>query len=204
MATSDAGVCNLALSLMGDSTTIQNLLTENSVQALALRVFYTDTRDEVLRDFPWTFAKRTVALSLVETAPNDDWDFSYRYPADALFIRRIWGAVRNPTLDETIKYDIGSDATGSLIYTDEENAEIEYTSRVEDVSKWKPDFTMAFAFLLASRIAPRLVKTDPIGLTERMFRGYTLQMLKARANAENERRPDAPPESEIITSRGGD
>jgi hypothetical protein len=204
VATSDAAVCNYALSLIGDSTTIQSLLTENSVQALALRVFYTDTRDEVLRDFPWTFAKRTLTLSVVTGAENDDWDFAYRYPADALFVRRVWGAVRTPNLSETIKYDIGSDATGSLIYTDEENAEIEYTARVEDVSKWKPDFTMAFAYLLASRIAARLIKTDPIGMTERMFRAYTYQMLKARGNAENERRPDAPPESEIITSRGGD
>jgi hypothetical protein len=204
VASSEAEVCNVALGFIGDSTVIQNMDTESSPQALALRLYFDDTRDEALRDFPWTFAKRSELLTPVEDNPNDDWDFSYRYPSDCLFVRRVWGVVRTPTLTETIKYDIGSDTTGRLIYTDEDDAEIEFTARIEDVSQWPVDFTFAFAYLLAAKISGRLLKSDPIGMGERMMRAYSMQMLKARANNENERRPDAPPESEIITSRGGD
>lgn len=203
MATSEAAVANLALSFIGDSTTIQDLDNDTTAQARAARMFFDDCRDEVSRDFPWPKLRRSMELSLVEEDPNDDWDFSYRYPSEALFIRRIWGAVRNPTLDAMIKYDIGSDVTGALIYTDMADAEAEYTARVEDPSKWDKDFTTAVALLLASRMALRLVKTDPIGLSERIERRYLGQILKARGNAENERRPDIPPESSIIEARGG-
>lgn len=202
MASSDAEVCNIALSSIGSGKPIQDL-DESSEQADACRTFYDDVRDEVLRDYAWPFAKQSMELNLVESDPNDDWGYAYRYPSAALFIRRIWGAVRNPSLAATIKYDIGSDATGKLIYTDEPDAEIEYTARIEAVSKWDSGYVLAVAYLLASKIAMRLVKEDKIGMTERMEAKYVRQMLKVRANAENERRPDPPPESDIITARGG-
>jgi hypothetical protein len=79
----DVDICNLALSHVGVSTEIANLDTERSKEAQACRRFYEPTREEVLRAFAWPFATRFVDLQLVEEEPNDEWAYSYRYPATA-------------------------------------------------------------------------------------------------------------------------
>lgn len=203
MSASSTDIANLALSFIGNGDPIQDM-TEDSAEAQACLLFYDVVRDECLGEFPWSFAKRSQSLgTAIEEDPNSDWAFSYRLPADVLTILKVWGAVRNPTLDEEINYETGSDATGGLVYTDQADAEIKYVAREETVSKWPQEFATAVAYRLASRIAMRLVKEDKIGMSERMEFQATRHMAKAKAKDRNNQRPDPPPDSEIITSRGG-
>jgi hypothetical protein len=97
-----------------------------------------------LRAFPWNFATRYARLVLVggtSTVPvNNDWQYSYRMPSDAVFSRRI----TNPSMvqrryDETpVDFRVGSDSTGGLIYTNQAptddndlTPELEYTVRTD-------------------------------------------------------------------------
>ncbi len=195
---SKVGICNMAIGFLGDSDEIANLDTERSSAARACRLFYPEVLKELLRDFDWKFAKRVVALGLVEENPNDEWGYSYRYPSDCVRAIRILSGLRNDTIKTRIAYDISSDDGGELIYTDAANAELAYTKFLDDPSKYPPDFTMALAYLLASRIAPKLVSTEPLSAVEDMLKLYEKQVGKAKSAMAMEVVDDPEADPEII------
>lgn len=196
-----ADICNLALSHLGVGKEIANLETENSEEAQTCRRFYETVRDQTLRDFAWPFATRIAALALVDEEPNDEWDYSYRFPSNALKIRRILSGIRNDSRQTRTPYKIAGDTSGSLIYTDMEDAEIEYTIRVTNPLRYPPDFLMALSLRLASYIAPRLTGGDPFKLGNRALELYAFEIGKSEASAANEEQPDETPESEFVQER---
>lgn len=197
---SQVDIYNLALSHIGTGTEVAST-GERSQHALACNRFYEMTRDAVLRDFPWPFAKRIAALALVEADPNEEWGYSYRYPTDSLKVRRILSGIRNDNRQSRVPYVIASDATGSLIYTDTSEAEIEYTAKITDPETFFPDFVMALSFRLASYIAPRLTGGDPFKLGERAVKFYAAEMAQAQVSAANEEQAEEDPDSELIRAR---
>lgn len=201
MASSTTAIANLAISHLGIGKEIANLITERSAEAQACRRFYETARDITLRDFSWPFATKINALGLVEEDPNDEWGFSYRYPTDCLKLRRILSGIRNDTRQTRIPYRVTRDESGLLIYTDAEDAELEYTINESDVGRFPPDFVMALSFLLAGYVAPRLTGGDPFKLGNRALELYQFELSKARSSAANEEQPDDLPESEFIRTR---
>jgi hypothetical protein len=201
MASSPTDICNLALSHLGISSELGNMETERSAEAAACRRFFETARDATLRDFPWPFASKSAVLGLVEEEPNDEWGYSYRYPSDCVAIRRMLGGLRNPTRATRVPYVIGQDATGLLIYTDTENAEMEYTARTSNTYLFPSDFVMAFSFRLSAYMAPRVTGGDPYKLAERSLRMYEYEIEKARARALGEGQVDIEPDSEFISAR---
>lgn len=197
-----AEIGNLALGHLNIGRDIANL-NENSAEARSLRRFYSLTRDAILRDFDWPFARVRTELELIEEEPNDEWGFSYRYPVDSLMLRRIFSGIRNDNQATVVRYEIGQDSTGSLLYTDMEDAIIRYTSQVTNPTYFPPDFVLAFAARLAAYAAPTLTGGDPFKLGARAFEVYRLEMGMARANAANEERPDQEPQAELIRARDG-
>jgi hypothetical protein len=198
---SQTEICNLALSHIGSAKEITNIETERSQEALACRRYYTIARDMVLRDFEWPFATRLVALGLVESDPNDEWRYSYRYPTDCLFFRRILSGVRNERPDQRIPHKIASDDTGKLIYTDQQSAEAEYTILISNTDEYHPDFVMALSYMLASLVASRLTQGDPLKLGTHMLKLYEYAITKAQASAANEENQGPEPESSLAASR---
>lgn len=215
--TSKAGICNLALFHIGNGKSIADFDTEESHEARACRVFYDDVLEEVLKVRHWPFAKKFATLALVETDPTTEWKYSYRYPSDCLEVRRIIDDLSNQSdLDNLggeravilldgprIPYVLGSDDQGFLIYTDKENAQIEYTRRVDEIVRWPADFKMAVSALLGFYIAPRLAAGDPFKMADRCFQLYTKKLDNASANAGNEEQQRPDPDSEFIRTRQG-
>lgn len=197
---SEVEICNQALSHIGSGKPIA-ILTERSEEAEVCRTFYAGTRDIVLRDFPWPFASRIVALGLVATDPNDDWGYSYRYPTDCLHDIKIMGAGRNIGAGDRIEYEIGSDSTGGLVYADQADAELKYTARITDPNRFTPDFAEALGYLMAVKIGPRLTGGDPRGLVKEAERRYMWCISKAKASAANEGQVGLPAESSFIEGR---
>lgn len=198
---SSTEICNLALSHLGVGKEISDLDTDQSSEGSLCRRFYETTRDAVLRDFPWPFATRILALGLVESDPNDEWDYSYRYPSDCLKLRRILSGQRQDTNGTRVAYKITRDDTGRLVYTDEENAEAEYTMLNDDPNQYPPDFILALSFRLAFYIAPALTGGDPYNLQQRMLNMYQSEISQASANSVNEEQMDIEPYSEFERSR---
>lgn len=99
----DVGVCNQALSAIGSQATIASL-TEASTEAAACLVHYATTRDLLLREHRWNFARKQQALALLKAAlgtpenptngaasaqPPSPWLYEYAYPAKCLALRYI-------------------------------------------------------------------------------------------------------------------
>lgn len=198
---SEAEIYNMALLHLGVSKQIA-ASTEQSIEARSCRTFFSTVRDAVLRDFSWPDFVKTVTLGLIEEDPNDEWDFSYQVPSDCLRILRILSGQRTDTRDTRVPYKTVYGASGTILYTDVEDAELEYVVRVEDTSRFRPDMVLAMSARLATYVAPSLTKGDPFKLGQRAMQLYDLELGKAQSNSANEQQPDQEPDSEFIRSRG--
>lgn len=198
---SSTEICNLALSHLGVGKEIANLETERSPEAAACRRFYEITRDAVLREYHWPFAKRVAPLALVNSNPNDEWGYSYRYPTDCSKIRRILSGLRNDSRQSRIPYTIAQDDDGQLIFTDQVNAEIEYTKKETNPERYPPDFVLAFSLRIAAYIAPRVAGGDPFKMGTRAMNLYISQIGISDSTASNEEQAEEAPSSEFIRAR---
>lgn len=194
-------ICNMALSHLGIGKEIGNVETDDDEEAAAFNRFYETTRDEMLRDFPWPFAMVTTDLGLVEEDPTTEWAYSYRYPSNSLKLKRIFSGIRNDNIDSRIPYRITRDDGGLLIYTDIEDATMEYIFRETDTGRFPPEFITALSFMMAFKMAPRLTRGDTAKLGTRSFEAAMLWINKAKANASGEEVPEKSPESEFIRAR---
>ncbi|WP_337038631.1 MULTISPECIES: hypothetical protein [Pseudescherichia] len=194
------GICNLALSYIGNSRTI-NSLTEKSKEAGACDLHFEGCRDAVLADFDWNFATKRVALADIGNPPPD-WQFAYQYPTDCLRITEIMvPGHRYPTAAMRIQYEVGSDAggTGKLVYTDQPAAWLKYVSRVTDVNMFDPIFVEALAWRLAAAINMQL--TGDASLGNNALNMYSVVIRSAGTHSMNESQEPAAPESEFTNAR---
>ena len=195
-----ADIANMAVSHLGVGDEIQDWETENTTLANAFRRFRENARDTMLRAFPWPFASRTVSLALIETDPLDEWGYSYRMPSGALGFWIRSGIL--PELPETrIAYAVASDATGKLIYTNQDDAIATYTYREDDPEKYDPDFVEALSYLIASKMALRVAGADKLPLQRQMMQMYLVSLGQAMQHAAREE-VQAQPDSEFERARG--
>lgn len=208
----DTDICNQALSHIGVGTEISDLDTDRSQEGSACRRFLEVVRQIVLRDFQWTFTTVTEDLALVEDFASEyaagtiteppEWAFSYRYPAGAVAVRRILSGSRVDSNGTKVPFRIGQDADGRLIYTDREDAQIEYSKLEDNTDLYDADVVDLMALLLGSRIAPRFgPEAKKLGNDAALM--YERRRWIAQANAVNEEVPDQPPDSDFILARDG-
>ncbi len=195
----------MAISHLSSGQEISDIVTETSEEAKACRRFYETALKKTLRAHDWGFARRTVSLGLVTDfgALTGDYEYtySYRYPSDAVEIRKIKSGVRNDTRQSRVPFKIYSDDSGRLIYTDQSSAGCVYTKYVTDTLLFNDDFILAFSYLLASLIAPRLTGGDLVNNKQRMYEMFLLEISEASANSHNEEQDDELPVSEFERSR---
>ena len=194
-------IVNLSLNHLGMDKEIANVDTEDSKAARLGKRFFDTARDAVLRDFDWPFATALTDLALVETNPNDDWGYSYRHPSDAVKLRRIPSGARVDSLASRIPFRVGRDSQGLLIFTNQSQAKMEYTARVESVELYSADFILALSYRLAIYMAPGLTAGDPYKLRDQAAKMYLFEISKAQSSAVGEEQPDQAAESEFITER---
>jgi hypothetical protein len=193
-------ICNMALGHLGVLQTISSL-DEKSQEAIACKRFWDVCRESTLRDFTWPFATRFETLELVEEQPTSEWLYSYRYPNDCLFVRRIFSGVRNDDEGSMIRYLVGADDNGQLIFTDQEDAEIEFTHESNVPARWPVDFVLAASLHLAALIAPSVTKGDPNNLAKKNMDNYMLRIGRAVSNSKNEQARDPQPMDSFTRSR---
>lgn len=193
----------MAISHLGIGKEIANVDTEQSEEASACRRFFDMARDAALGDLSWGFATKEATLNLIEENPTEEWSYSYRYPVDCINLRRIKSGLRNDTQSSRVAFKLVKDDSGQLIYTDQADAEVEYTVKVTDPSFYTAEFSLALSFMLASYIAPRLTGGDPFKIKQEMLDQYDVEMGKAKKKNMNEETQELQPESELIRVRGG-
>lgn len=191
-------ICNLAIAHLGVGAPIVNLDTEDSAEAEALRRFYSIVKDQILADFSWPFATKFANLALIAADPTEEWLYSYQYPSDCAFFRRIVGVVRIDDYTIRVPFRV---IRGNAIYTDQENAVGEYTTKDVNESAFPPSLVMAMSLRLAIYLAPRVTAGDNGPLIQRLAQSYSIEMSRAQANAANEQGYDQPLDGELIRSR---
>lgn len=193
-------ICNLALSNIGNSRSI-NSLTEASKEAGQCALHFDACRDAVLADADWNFATKRLALADTGTPPPD-WSYAYQYPTDCLRIVAIMvPGVRNPTAAQRVQYEVGAnaDGTGRLIYTDQQEAWLRYITRVTDVNMFDPIFMEALAWRLAAAI--NMAITGDANLGNFALNMYGRTILSAGSHSLNESQEPQAPDSEFTAAR---
>lgn len=198
---SQVEICNLALSHLGQGTEIADFESDESEQAQACRRYYEQIRLSMLRDFPWNFAKKIRSLVVQDEDPNSLWAFSYRLPSDCIIVRRVLSGFRQDTDETRVEFEIGADDAGGLLFTDKEDAEIEYTFNLKNPERFPADFVLAFSHRLASLMAARLTAGDPNKLGASNHQRYQIEVLKAQGRSSNEEQQDEPPDAEMVQAR---
>jgi len=211
MATEE-DICNLALSHLGDTATVASLNPpEGSAQAEHCARYFPIARDTLLEMHTWRFSMRRIALAKL-TSNWPEWDFAYAKPSAAL---KVWAVLSpNATDDNSAPgrlpsaiapqvtsgwgiytpqpFSVEVDTDGAeVIYTDQDNAVLRYTTVVTDTSRFSPLFVMALSWHLASMLAGPVIKGDA-GAAEAkrstgMMQSYLSQAMESDANQQHQR-----------------
>lgn len=196
---SKTDIVNIALARLKQNLQITNLDTDFTSVGKLARLLYPLKLDELQSIRPWNFNKTTATLVQVAQNPTPVWAFSYAYPSDCLFLRRILSVIANsvgtlsfqqpsnaiiemgtvyaPQMDNrqsVVPFEI----VNGLIYTNQTNAQAEYTYRNTDEGTWPSSFVTAMSYALAADFAPTLTDGDPYGLTGKM-----MQLAQAALNS---------------------
>ena len=196
-------IWNMALGNLGQSDEV-NDPDEDTNAANACRRFWDADLESELQDFKWSFAVKQLALAEVEEDPTEEWSFSYTYPSDCAIAKRILSGTRTETLDSEIAFEIVNDDSGSkIIYTDMEDAVLEYVKQEDDTTIYPAYFRKAMSYKLAFSIAPSLISGSPnySSIRREMFELYSQFISRAKKNNANEVVRGQPPDSEFTRNR---
>lgn len=176
-------VANMALSAVGTKSTIA-ALNEQSPEANAINRWFDNVRDVALRSYPWSFARKTVALALVTNAPeNIGPEYTYALPTDFIRVQRL------PYDTLTVfNYDLGvvNPGTGDIrvLRTNLEDATMVYTARITNTQLWDPMFTQGVALLLGAACVPQL--TGDVDLRNTLTQTGRAMLIEAMVADANE------------------
>ncbi len=165
-------VCNLALAQLGQAPI--SSLDQDDEKARRLNLFYEPVRDEVLRTHNWAFAGAEEPLVLIEEVHGK---FLYKYPAEALFVRRVFdpnSGRKSLKFREFFRTDLHCRVLG----TTSSQAYAEYTRRILDENLFDPAFVKSFSLALACDLAVAL--TGDSSLASQLLQKYTLSLDEAR------------------------
>ena len=143
-------LCNISLALVGVDRGIQ-ALSDDSPEARYCNTLYSQVLQSLLRNHPWRWASKRVALALL-TDTSPEWDYIYGYPTDCLKLLSVEDAV--PVSSAQYEYEVRA-LTGSDIGVccNVEEAYARYTKNVTDANLFDPAFCDALTTRLSSRLA---------------------------------------------------
>lgn len=189
---SKTNICNQALAGIGIRSTITSIDEVGSTEAKKCKLFYDDALEAALAAFNWNFARSSVALTLLGTAPQH-WSYQYAYPNQCVAVRKILQPYKDqPAIPFEIASDPDSDA--KIVLTDEPSAVVEYTKLVTNTEVFSGQFTLAFGAMLGSMLAMPL--TGKQAKQASQLELFEILVQQARAQSLNEAdpvpEPDAP------------
>ncbi len=191
---------NMALSELGITRYVSSISpSDGSKEADTLSLHFAPALDMALREIMPRFATKRKALALLGEELVTNWGYCYSYPTDCVRLHGIVSpSTRQPRLDESVPFEVANYNDARVVLTDEADAEIMYTARVDDTGLWDPQFGMAFVNLLASRVAVPLAHAE---LANNMLQSYYALAAQAWATSANESNPGVQPAGGFEASR---
>lgn len=230
---SEVLLCNLALERIGTQSRINSLDTavDRSTNAASCALWYPQSRDAVLTDFPWTWTQGSAVLSQINTTypASPEYQYSYQYPVGALDIYAVVPTC-TPVSQQTTPpqttgvfsvypwrdywwkraegkpcpwgFRINSGPTGRLVMTDLPNATALFTQQITDPTQYSADFVDMLVWRVAVDLSYSIAISDQ--RRKSAADGYKACYLKTRARMMNEAQSDIPvtrPRSSFVRDR---
>lgn len=207
-------ICNMALSAIGQDLFIADI-NESTKQARICRTWFDTVYGAVLQDFPWNWARRSLALAETFEVVQG-WSKSYAYPADCISAEAItdaagariggryqWGGMwsdawPNPLIMK-VPFQVYAGAQSSLICTDLPQAYLIYTARIDDTERYPPMFVEALALRLGSAIAMPLSSSAEV--LARISQAYEQRVAAAKTAVMNEAQQDPDAQTPALGAR---
>lgn len=172
---SKVSICNRALAKIGDEISILSL-DDASKQARYCKMLFPETRDMVLRSYPWRFALKRYALAPMAEKPLFGFSNQFSLPLDCL---RVWKT----------EHDISYQIEGRSVLADVDMFCFVGIRKIEDPSYFDPMFVEAFALKLASELA--LPLTASVSLKEALLKEYQNFVQQAKTASSMEGQQDS-------------
>lgn len=195
-------ICNLANGSLGLKNSINNITTPRTDKEINFAQWYDLIRQYLLKTLMPNFALFRVIVSTV-TLPAGYvgfYAYAYEYPVRCLKLLGIGAidAIRDPPTVES-----GMILTNNVYPT---GAPLRIIDDVTDVTRFTPDFVMAFVFVLAKCTA--LANTQDPGKKTSMMKDALTEFLNTTAQNAQENKPIRRSTSRFRTARysrfGGD
>lgn len=190
MAYTKLDIANAALDMLGEQpVTAVDAASTASPHARTLARQWPFAFDELLRAFPWNWAKTRAALDRASPAPLFEWDYAFELPADYITLLAI---------NETNVGKPGDwwEIESGMLLTDscgsEDQALIEYIARPTDsaldafLDRMDPLARNALVTLLASKIATAVTRDGGEKSSALYQRYQTVDLARARLRAAGE------------------
>ena len=186
-------ICNLALNHIGREHIAS--LDEDTEAARTCKMHYDLQRKVLLRAYTWSFAKKYIKLSEIDTK-TPGWRHTYAYPNDCVMARKIYNEDHTWLLLEknfpgNLDQVLLNDNTKALV-CNYKYAYLEYTYDVKDADLFQADFAQALSYYLAGAIAVPLTGSEALAQQMQGMGAQLLQEAKFTAMGERNRVPDYP------------
>lgn len=195
---SETQIANMALSHIGTHS-IESLNEANSAEAKQCRLWYSFALKDMLEAYPWKFAgRRKVLETHAQAAPEDEWSFRYKLPADYVKARSLVNPVGEDADAVPFDLDVADDGTVTLL-TSLEDAELRYTFEQTNTTVFSANFILALSYALAAHVAYPITGKPQLTAKMREFAaGYISVAAASDGNSTIQRKPR---EAEAIRAR---
>jgi hypothetical protein len=188
MAVTKAKIYNLALGALLLQRRVSDPETDQSNEARVLNTHYEAALDKALIDCDLDSTSTEATLALVEEDPNDDWEYSYTYPANAALFRRVkslnGSAPDNRSSHVPKKIQIVDGV--KVILTDEPDAVGEYIDRTVSLTYLSWPMAFCVAYQLAMLAAPLIVGKGAKALRDEISAKYLISKAEAQEHDKQE------------------
>lgn len=166
MANSVVNICNVALSLVGETQINNATLGSATETERQCSLLYPVLRDRLIREHPWNFAERRQQLALLAETPDFEFNYYYQLPSDCLRVRSLYQTEQSFRVE------------GRKIATNAAPCNLIYTARVEDPAQFDETFSYTLSCMLAADLA--MVLSTNRSLQQQLSNKAEEQLRKAK------------------------
>lgn len=200
----EVSVANVALAHCGVSG-IADMQVDNT-KGRAVRQFFAQVRDSILRQKWWSFAKGWVRPSADPVESLGPLRKRYALPEDCVRVRYIVDANGDIHDDQCGAWDLESSgardgqAEQTFLVSNIDAPTVAYPRRIEDVRLWDPVFEEAFGYGLAAKVCRKLNRSS--SFADRM-EGYAKDLIETASaiDSKEQSRQKKRPQSSWLTAR---
>ena len=192
---SKVDICNLALSQLGDKSTVENIDSPTKQTEKILAKWYDISRRAALKTMMPNFAITRDLWALSTETPAFGYKYAYMYRSDCLKILGI-GEADNPSTDYSIENGY---ILTNVLYKD--GLPVRYVKDEQAITKFNDSFILLFSLLLARNIAPEI--TESMTIISNLEKNIPIKTMEIMALEAQENKPIIIKSSKLLTARRG-